>query len=159
MDATEAVRLMCERLGEGVLDARAPRPRRAFVRVRRESFGEAIKHAVLELGFAHLMAITAADAGEELEALYHLVCMGATVLTISVRVPKGDAVLPDMSEVLQNAAIYEREVREMMGIGFDGLRDDAHLVLPRGWPSDVHPLRKDRTYDDLVKIKLELERV
>jgi hypothetical protein len=82
---------MQERLGAEVMDARAPKPRRAFVRVSRGAFSEAVRHAVFDLGFSHLMAITAAEAGEEMEALYHMACMGATVLTLSVRVPKGDA--------------------------------------------------------------------
>ncbi len=158
IDGAETVKHMQERLGAEVMDARAPKPRRAFVRVSRGAFSEAVRHAVFDLGFSHLMAITAAEAGEEMEALYHMACMGATVLTLSVRVPKGDAVLPDISEVMPNAAIYEREAQEMTGIRFEGLKDDSNLVLPKGWPSGVRPLRKDQTYEGLVKVKLDLEK-
>ncbi len=158
IDGPEAVRLMQERIGAGVQESKAPGPRRAFVRVSPEAFGEAVRHAILELGFSHLMAITATDAGSEFEALYHLTCTNTTALTLSVGVPKENAVLPDISEIMPNASIYEREAQEMTGIRFEGLKDNSLLLLPEGWPKEVHPLRKDKTFDELVKVKLDLEK-
>jgi membrane-bound hydrogenase subunit beta len=64
-------------------------------------------------------------------------------------------VVPDISDIVPSAAIYEREVYELVGIKFEGLQDSSHLLLPEGWPEGVFPLRKDQSYGMLNEIKLK----
>jgi NADH-quinone oxidoreductase subunit C/D len=60
---------------------------------------------------------------------------------------QGDARLPTLTDVYAGAALYEREVNELMGIEFDGHPSMNRLILPEQWPQGKHPLRKDRTGD------------
>ena len=87
--------------------------------------------------------------------LYHLAYKNATELSLAVRVPKGEALVPTISDIMPNSAIYEREVHDLMGVRFDGLSDLSPLLLPDGWPKEVYPLRKEYTFNDLHEIKLK----
>jgi membrane-bound hydrogenase subunit beta len=51
--------------------------------------------------------------------------------------------VPSLSEIIPSAESPEREVREMFGIDFDGLRNADRLYLPDDWPAAVFPQRKD----------------
>ncbi len=137
--------------GEG----RFARDRRIFVRVGAGSIKEAFRYAVQEMGFDHLGTITGADLGADLEVVYHLVERGRNVLSLSTRVPKEKAVVPDVSDIVPSAAIYEREVRELLGINFEGLQGASLLLLPDGWPDGTYPLRKDQSFGMLKEIKLK----
>jgi NADH:ubiquinone oxidoreductase subunit C len=134
---------------------RTPKVRRIFLRVRAGAFREAVRYAIQELEFKHLSTITSIDLGEEIELLYHLAYKNATELSLAVRVPKGEALVPTISDIMPNSAIYEREVHDLMGVRFDGLSDLSPLLLPDGWPKEVYPLRKEYTFNDLHEIKLK----
>jgi Ni,Fe-hydrogenase III component G len=104
--------------------------------------------AVRTLDGAHwgyLAGITALDLGVEarqMEALYHF-CAGAAVVTLRVRIPRDNASVPSICDLLPAASFYERELREMMGVEVVGLTNLDHLFLPDDWPDGVYPLRKD----------------
>lgn len=159
IDGLDIVRAMQEHMGEEIVETRVPKASRAFVRVKAGASDKAVRFAVLELGLSHLLTITAADAGAEHEVNYHLVAGGSAVLTLSVRVPKDAGAVPTISDIMPNASLYEREAHEMTGIRFDGLNGDSPLLLPEGWPREVHPLSKDQTYEGLSGIKLDLKKV
>lgn len=155
MGMSEIVEKLQGRLGSGLVESRVQRARRVFARVGAGAFKEAAGYAVLEMGFDHLSTITGIDLGGELEVIYHLAQKNATTLSLSVRVPKGDPVLPTISDIMPNAAIYEREVHDLLGVGFKGLQDKSPLLLPDGWPDGVHPLRKEIAYSELHEIRLK----
>jgi Ni,Fe-hydrogenase III component G len=93
----------------------------------------------------HLSAITGLDLGEEkgkLELLYQF-CAGAAVITLRVQIPREDAAIPSLCEIIPAAEAFERELSEMFGVRVDGLRNPERLYLPEDWPSDQFPLRKD----------------
>jgi Ni,Fe-hydrogenase III component G len=152
---SEVIEKMQNRLKSGFLEAKLPRKRRTFVRVDAGSIKEAVRYAVQELGYDHLGTITGSDLSGEMEVIYHLVEKGADVLSIGVRVPKENPVVPDISDIVPCAAIYEREVYELVGIRFEGLTDYSHLLLPEGWPEQIFPLRKNQSYGTLNEIKLK----
>lgn len=81
-----------------------------------------------------------------MEVIYHIVD-GGTVVNVRVVLQQGDARLPTLTEVYPGAALYEREVNELMGIEFEGHPSMDRLILPEQWPQGKHPLRKDRTSD------------
>jgi Ni,Fe-hydrogenase III component G len=78
----------------------------------------------------------------EMEILYHF-CPEGAIITLRVRVPRQDAVVPSLSEVIPSSEVFERELREMFGIEITGLRTTEHLYLPDDWPAGVYPLRRD----------------
>jgi membrane-bound hydrogenase subunit beta len=152
---TDVVEKLQSHLKSDFLEAKLPRKRRVFVRVGVASIREAVRYAILELGFDHLGTITGSDLGGEMEVIYHLIEKGTNVLSLSVRVPKEKATVPDISDIVPSAVIYEREVHELVGINFEGLQDSSHLLLPEGWPDGVFPLKKDTNYGMLNEIKLK----
>lgn len=97
---------------------------------------------VKRVGF--LTAITGLDLGvesDELEVLYHF-CTGCVVITLRIRVPKIDAWVPTLSEIIPSAEPFERELMEMFGVKVVGLRNPEPLYLPEDWEKDCFPLRK-----------------
>jgi Ni,Fe-hydrogenase III component G len=103
--------------------------------------------AVAALHGAHwgyLAAITGLDSPttNEIELLYHF-CQDAAVFTLRVSVPRDDAAVPTICDVMPSASLFEREVMEMFGAKIIGTPDTARLVLPDDWEEGVYPLRKD----------------
>jgi Ni,Fe-hydrogenase III component G len=95
--------------------------------------------------WGYLAGITGLDLGVEagqLEVLYHF-CAGAAVVTLRVHLPRDQAAVPSICDLLPAASFYERELREMMGVDVVGLTNLDHLFLPDDWPDGVYPLRKD----------------
>jgi Ni,Fe-hydrogenase III component G len=98
---------------------------------------------VKRLGY--LAAITGIDLGPEvgeMDVLYQF-CPGDVVITLRVRVPRQDAMLPSLCEIIPSAEVFERELQEMFGIQMLGLHNTEHLYLPDDWPDGVYPMRKD----------------
>lgn len=101
--------------------------------------------ALLDNGWGYLATITGADLGVdagELEVMYHF-CHGAAVVTLSVKVPRENPVVPTVCELIPSASFYERELREMFGVTITDTPNTDHLFLPDDWPEGVYPLRKD----------------
>jgi Ni,Fe-hydrogenase III component G len=98
---------------------------------------------VKRLGY--LSAIVGMDLGmqvNEMEVLYHF-CPEGAIITLRVRVPRQNGVLPSLCEIIPSAEVFERELREMFGIEIAGLHNTEYLYLPEDWPDGVYPLRKD----------------
>ena len=98
---------------------------------------------VKRLGY--LSAITGLDLGVEageLEVLYHF-CTASAVITLRVRLPREEPVVPSLSEIIPSAEAFERELREMFGVEISGLKTPERLYLPDDWPEGIYPLRKD----------------
>jgi Ni,Fe-hydrogenase III component G len=92
-----------------------------------------------------LSAITGLDPGPDsgvLELLYHFV-QGSAVVSLRLSVPRQGAVVPTLSAIIPSAESSEREIAEMFGVAFDGLRPAGPLYLPDEWPEGTYPLRKD----------------
>lgn len=100
---------------------------------------------VTRLGY--LAAITGLDLGPEegeLEILYHF-CTAAAVITLRIRVPRQNASVPTLTEIIPSAEAFERELGEMFGVEVIGLRNKTRLYLPDDLPEDIFPMRKDVT--------------
>jgi Ni,Fe-hydrogenase III component G len=98
---------------------------------------------VKRLGY--LSAIVCLDLGpeaNEMEVLYHF-CPGDAVIALRVRIPRLNASLPSLCEVIPGAESFERELSEMFGIEMIGLNTPDRLYLPDDWPDGIYPMRKD----------------
>lgn len=117
------------------------RGKQIFLRIERRC----LKHSIEFLrssGYAHLSGITALDANDKIELLYHLSNRNV-LLTIRVRLPKNDVAVSSITEVIRGAILYEQEIHELFGVEFEGHPNLKPLILPDDWPNAVHPLRKD----------------
>jgi membrane-bound hydrogenase subunit beta len=140
---------------EWIISLKSPEPRRIFLTVKREHFKEAFAKLLKEEGITHLSTITGVDLGEEIEVIYHLERSG-TILSVKVAAPKSHPVLPSITDLMAGAALYEREVHEILGIEFEGNPDLSRLILPESWPKGLYPLRKDVSIET---IRAELEKI
>jgi NADH:ubiquinone oxidoreductase subunit C len=129
------------------LETRQPEPNRLDVLLASPAdlVPFAVGLRVQRIGY--LAAVTGLDLGPEagqLELLYHF-CYGAAIVTLRLSVPRQGAVVPTLSAIIPSAESSEREIAEMFGVTFDGLRAAGHLYLPDEWPESTYPLRKDWT--------------
>lgn len=122
-----------------------PNPKQLDVRVKEinELVPIIVGLRVKRLGY--LSAIVCLDLGveaNEMEVLYHF-CPGDAVIALRVRIPRNNASLPSLCEVVPGAESFERELSEMFGIEMVGLTTPDRLYLPDDWPDGVYPMRKD----------------
>ena len=59
--------------------------------------------------------------------------------------PKAEATLPALTPVVPAAEWIEREMKDLLGITFEGHPRPERLILSDDWPEGVYPLRKDTT--------------
>ncbi|MBM3137029.1 MAG: NADH-quinone oxidoreductase subunit C, partial [Chloroflexi bacterium] len=65
-------------------------------------------------------------------------------ITLRVVLEKENPRLQSLTPLIPGAEFYEREVREMIGVEFDGLSNSDPLFLPENWQSPP-PLRKTQS--------------
>jgi len=121
-----------------------PEANRLDLTLRVEHLLDAVR-TLAEQRWGILSAITGLDHGPEsgrMEVLYHF-CAGAAVLTLRIDLARETAVVPSVCDAIPSARLYEQELRELMGVGVDGLPEAGRLFLADDWPTDIHPLRKD----------------
>jgi membrane-bound hydrogenase subunit beta len=159
-DPKEVVACIEERFGEDVqnLELReykggledAVQYHLLWLKVSRERFLELVD-ALREFDFLHFQIISGNDDGDVVTLNYHVALfreagkgkrLGACV---SVEVPKTDLVMPSLWERIPGVEYSEREMREMLGIDFDGLPNKALVFLPEDWNEDIKPWRRDET--------------
>jgi NADH-quinone oxidoreductase subunit C len=98
--------------------------------------------------FDMLLDITAVDLlprSPRFEVVYHLLSMSRNDRArLKVELPDGDApAISTVTTVWVAAGFYEREIYDLMGIGFDGHPNMRRIMLPDDWVG--HPLRFDHT--------------
>ena len=150
-EEADIARKMKDTIGEEIVEAKIPRPRRILIQVRKSAFKKAIQYLTQKANFTHISTITGIDVGDEIEAIYHLSRDGKIELSLKVRTPKDNPVLPTITDIIPGATLYEREVHDLLGVTFEGHPDLSPLVLPEGWPPDVYPLRKEWTIEKIEK--------
>ena len=141
-----------ERFGNNVKDMIIKRSRRIFAETDMKNLKEILRYAKDELGFDHISTITGRDLGEELELIYHIAYQNAIELSIKTKIPKENPRIATIVDLYPSAGIYEREVRDLLGVVFEGNPDLSPLLLPDNWPKGVYPLRKDVTLEEIREL-------
>jgi NADH:ubiquinone oxidoreductase subunit C len=129
-------------LRKDALEISSPREGRLFIRISRERLRKTVERLAELEGFSHLSTITGVDTGSEMELIYHLSYRDALV-SLRVLVSKKEPAVPTIVDLIPGASLYEREVHDLFGVGFDGNTDLSPLLLPDDWPEDIHPLRQE----------------
>ncbi len=96
-----------------------------------------------EFDFNYLTAVTAVDYYDYFEVIYRLTSLEHNHgLVVKTRIyDRAKPTLPSMVGLWQGAELQEREIYDLMGIGFDGHPNPKRLFLWQGYKG--HPLRKD----------------
>jgi len=98
---------------------RVQRERRLWIEVAQDRFLEVFEHLVKGSQFSNLCTITGLDLGAEL------------------------GFIRTVTHLFEGAAIYERELEDLLGAKVEGLPSGPRYPLPDDWPTDEHPLLKD----------------
>jgi len=130
-----------------------------FVRIPREKFRDFVKFLFEIQDHPHFSVISATDLGDKMELLYHFtVDYGKRneekVITVCVSLPKDDLRIESITDLIPGAHISEREIHEMVGVEFSGLKDTRHFFLPDDWPDGKYPWRRDDTFPGEMVNKL-----
>lgn len=156
LDEKEIITSLKNRFEEKVYNSRIAKPRRVYVEVDASIIKEALSYMRDSLGFDYLSTITGLDSGEKIELIYHIVCGGSIVVSMKTSVPKTNPKICSVSDIYVTAELYEREVYDLLGVRFEEHPNLSRLILPEDWPENLHPLRKDETFDQ-VRSRLSMD--
>ena len=101
----------------------------------------AVEVLVERFDLRHLSTITGQDTGSAIELLYHFWDDGG--LTLRTSLPRDEPHITTLTDLVPGAALYEREVCEMLGVTFDGHPDPRPLLLPDDWDKKKFPMKID----------------
>ncbi len=137
------------------LEKSTPEAHRLDVSITVDNLLAAVK-AIVDARMGYIMGVTGLDlpapapaegetAGEShIELLYHF-AVGGAVITLRVKVPYSNPVVPSICGLIPSVTLAERENMEMFGVTFEGTPNTDKLLLPEDWPDGVYPLRKSFT--------------
>lgn len=146
----EIMMLLKEKLGDSIVDAKAPRQGRDFLQVNLGSHREALMALLERDEKTGVAAITGVDLGKNIEVMYNIRVQG-TIVSIRTQVPREDARIQTLTDLLPGASFHEREVADLFGVVFEGHPDQRRLILPDNWTPGLFPLRKDADLTNIEK--------
>ena len=133
-------------LGDKVLEASHPSPRRIWVTLAVQDLAAAVAVLKKDLDQWYIATVSGLDKGDRYEIIYHF---GDTSGNINIRthIPKADPRLPSLCALIPGNVLYERELQDMFGITVEGLPDPRPMLMPDDWPAGQYPLRKDWKFE------------
>jgi len=136
---------------ENVLETKVPKQRRAIVLIKKEKLRDAVTYIKENEGLFHLATISGVDLGEEREIVYHF-DKKDLIFNLKVRVPADKPVVPSITDIINGATLYEREINDLLGVYPEGHPNPKRLNLSEDWPQGVHPLLKKWDLKGLRKV-------
>ena len=123
-------------------------PRYFWVGIERDALLDAVRTLKDKLGIRHLTTIVGEDMRDHFLLSY--IMSGEVVVVLLVKVDREKPEVPTLSSLIAGAAVYERELHDLLGIVPVGHPDLRRQVLPEDWPAGVYPLRKDAVLPKLT---------
>ncbi|MEN3035314.1 MAG: NADH-quinone oxidoreductase subunit C [Candidatus Methanosuratincola sp.] len=140
MNAEEAIRDLSGT--EGIQDVKALSERRVLVTCSRGAY-RGLVGRLAGLGLNHVVAMTGVDMKEGIDLLLHL--GSSLMVTVRVRLDLSDPKIASVSDILPGAEMREREVRDLLGVEFEGHPSPVRFMVSEDWPAGVYPLRRSFT--------------
>jgi len=150
---TDDTKRIVERFGDAVIAAGLHNDQQ-MVYIRPDQLVDLANFLKTEekLAYEALVDVSSVDcsklpAGETIDARFHTVYQLRSYtrkrhLTVVCPADGGSQpVVPSLAPVFEGAVWPEREVYDLMGVGFSGHPDLRRILMPENWPN--HPLRKD----------------
>ncbi len=135
-----------------LLGGSVKRERRVEVVIENEQIIPVLLFAKERLGYIHFSHMSCVDWIEEgkFEVIYILWSPKEKInLLIKTKVRRDGSSLPNIDFIWRQANTYEREIREMYGLPFDGLVGREEFIL-EDW-EELPPMRRDFITDEYVK--------
>ncbi|MEM3185685.1 MAG: NADH-quinone oxidoreductase subunit C [Conexivisphaerales archaeon] len=140
------------------LSANLTKTRKSFLmQVAPEKIFDACQKVSTIDGYYHLSTITAVDTGEYISVMYHF-WREKDFVTIKTDVPKSNPHLTSISSFLPSSLLYEAEVKDLLGVIFDGNPlMGTRLLLPDVYPEDAPPPLTKEADPEKIRRMMELE--
>lgn len=129
---------------------KASHVRRVWFTIEKKELKNAVRHLCKITEHPHFSVISGYEIGRYLELIYHFSMnyasdLGEIMISMKVRLPKDDPVLPTITDLIPGALISEREIQEMLGVRIKGIPDGRRVFLHPDFPKGVYPWRRDET--------------
>ncbi|NPA68863.1 MAG: NADH-quinone oxidoreductase subunit C [Chlorobi bacterium] len=133
-------------------ESRIIRAKRVEVKVEPKEVIPVLLYAKENSGYIHFAHMSCVDWIEdgEFEVVYILWHPEEKInLFVKTRVPRDNGSLPNIDFIWRQANTYEREIREMFGLRFEGLEGRKEFIL-EDW-NNIPPMRRDFDTEAYVK--------
>jgi Ni,Fe-hydrogenase III large subunit/Ni,Fe-hydrogenase III component G len=144
--ARERLNQLKEKFDSAILRADLPSDRQLFVWVKPEAVKDLCGYIFRDLDARYVISIGADDrpfSGSFVVAHDFAFDKDHVLCSLLTQLPADSPRIESISYVIPAANWAEREMRDLVGIECVGHPYPKRLVLPDGWPDNVHPLRKD----------------
>jgi len=147
-DVVSAIR---ERLGAKLQDVNVRSPRRVYLDVRPEDLTEVADELFNGMGARYAIA-SGMQTADGFEVLHHF-AFDSDHVVVSVRVRSGpdEPRFDSLAPIIKGAEFIEREMRDLLGIEFQGHPNPTRLILSDDWPDGVYPLRRGKPWEGTVR--------
>jgi Ni,Fe-hydrogenase III large subunit/Ni,Fe-hydrogenase III component G len=134
------------RFGDAILRSDITADSRLLAWVKRESLRDVARYIFRDLDARYCVGIGIDDrdlSGGFLVSHDFAFDKDAILFGLIVPLPADNPTIPSISDIIPAAGWSEREMRDLLGILVEGMINPKRLILPDGWPENLHPLRKD----------------
>ncbi len=153
MTREQVLRDLGNRFGDDILDIFVKSPKRVFIKIKPRAIAWVGPYIFRELG-ARFNIATGTDTPDGIEILYHFTLEDINLmLNIRVLLNRDNPVITSLGKEIEAVNWIEREMKELLGITFEGHPDPRRLLLPDNWPDGVYPLRQDYSEWDETAIR------
>ncbi len=152
MIARDRLKQLKDEFGPAILRADLPSDTRLFFYVDPATIKPVCQYIFRELNARYVISIGADDrpfSGAFLVAHNFAFDADHVLCSVMAQVPPEQPQIDSISGVVPAANWAEREIRDLIGVEPVGHPYRKRLVLPDGWPEDLHPLRKDVRWDQV----------
>ncbi|MBN2467872.1 MAG: NADH-quinone oxidoreductase subunit C [Deltaproteobacteria bacterium] len=133
-----------------IISAREPVPRTIYADIRRERIRTLAEYLFRGMGarFNTIVGVDRRPTHRDFQTTYIFSFDAERIfLLLQASLDKDTPEIDSLTPIIPGANWIEREVRDLVGITFNGHIDPRRLILPDDWPDNVYPLRKDFSYD------------
>ena len=142
-----------ERFKKEIISVFDKTPKRVYIEIKPEAIRDVVQYLFRDLG-ARFNIASGVDARSHMEILYHFTFEEINLLvSLRVKLDKSRLEIDSLAPLFEGANWIEREMHELLGIGFKGHPDLRRLLLSDDWPEGVYPLRCDYKEWDKTAIR------
>ena len=139
----ELVERIRQELGPALIAEHDHGERRTYLDIDAKAVRAATRFMLDSLG-ARFQIASGVDTPTAMEILYHwAIDRAGLVITLRTFLPRDRPAIDSIAPFCKAAEWIEREMWELLGIGFHGHPDLRHLLLDDDWPEGSYPLRRD----------------
>jgi Ni,Fe-hydrogenase III large subunit/Ni,Fe-hydrogenase III component G len=152
MLAREKLNALREKLGDAILRADLPSADRLYIYIRPEALKDICRHLFRGLDARYIIGIGGDDrpySGQFFVAHNFAFDRDHLLCSVFAHLPGDQPRVDSIADIIPGANWAEREFKDLVGIEPVGHPYLKRLVLPDSWPEGVHPLRKDRAWNDV----------